>query len=147
MRLLHWFSRGSSVGSQVAPLVAVLTDEPASSPREVFRRSEALEALAALGTKAYPALPTILRALWIEVEVDCGLWLRVAAAEAAWKVGGLGELALPIIAWGLKDEYWGVARKAVRILGEMGLGAHDASPELMQLAAMRLEQTQKGILS
>jgi hypothetical protein len=134
MSLRHRFSRGPKARSEVADLVAVLSDEPASSPLEVSRRCEALEALAALGEKAYPALPAILRALWIRVDVDNALWLRIAAAEAAWKVGGLRDLALPIIAWGLKDEYWGVARKAVMILGEMGVSAHDASPELMQVA-------------
>ena len=55
MRLFHWFWRGPSARTQVASLIAVLTDEPAASPQEVSRRCEALQALAALGEEGEEA--------------------------------------------------------------------------------------------
>lgn len=144
MRLLPWFHRDPIAGSRVASLAAILSDKPVSLPQEVAKRCQALEALSGLGAEAHSALPAILRSLWVKVDVDCGLCLRIAAAEAAWKVGGLVELALPILAWGLKDEYWEASRKAVKTLGEMGLSASDASPELMQLAHRLLASGRLG---
>ncbi|MCY2967727.1 MAG: HEAT repeat domain-containing protein [Planctomycetota bacterium] len=82
-------------------------------------------------------MPVILRTLVVPVTVDCGLALRVAAAEAVWKVGGRHDLALPFLAWALKDEYWGVSRTAAQALGEMGYVAHDAVPDLVRLAERR----------
>ncbi len=116
---------------------AVLTDEPARSPQEVFKRCEAAEALARLGPAAVAAMPSLLGTLVVPVSVDCGLVLRVAAAEAIWKVGGRHDLAVPFLAWALKDEYWGASRKAAQVLGEMGCVAHDAVPDLVQLANRR----------
>ena len=120
-------------------LVAVLTDETADSPHEVFRRCHALEQLSASGAETVGALPAILRSLIVPVSVDCVLALRVAAAEAAWKVGARHDLALPFLAWALKDEYWGVSRKAAQVLAEMGSVAHDVIPDLANLAERRLD--------
>ncbi len=121
-----------------AELVAILTDGMAGTPDDVFRRCEALERLSACGTTAVDVLPSIMRSLLVPVSVDCVLALRVAAAEAVWKVGGRHDLALPFLAWGLKDEYWGVSRKAAVVLAEMGPVAHDAVPDLVNLAERRL---------
>jgi HEAT repeat protein len=120
----------------------ILTEEPARSPAEVFRRCEALQALSRLGPEACSAMPVILRTLVVRVTVDCGLVLRVAAAEAVWKVGGRHDLALPFLAWALKDDYWGVSRTAAQVLGEMGSVAHDAIPDLVQLAERRTARGQ-----
>ena len=122
-----------------AELVAVLTDGTARTPDDVFRRCEALEQLSACGTTAVDALPSIMRSLLVPVSVDCVLALRVAAAEAVWKVGGRHDLALPFLAWALKDEFWGVSRKAAGVLAEMGPVAHDAIPDLVNLAERRLD--------
>jgi hypothetical protein len=116
----------------------VLVDEPARSPEEVFRRCQAAEALSAVGAAASAAMPALLRTLVVPVAVDCVLALRVAVAEAVWKVGGRHDLALPFLAWALKDDYWGVSRKAAQVLGEMGPVAHDATPDLVGLAERRL---------
>jgi hypothetical protein len=121
----------------VEKFIGILTDEPARTPQEVFRRCEAAEALAGLSPVAYAAMPALLRTLVVPVSVDCVLALRVAAAEAVWKVGGRHELALPFLAWALKDESWGVSRKAAQVLGEMGPVAHDAIPDLVRLADRR----------
>ena len=121
--------------------VNILTDEPATTAREVFRRCAAVEALSRLGPAANSAMPVILRTLVVPVAVDCGLALRVAAAEAVWKVGGRHDLALPFLAWALKDEYWGVSRTAPQALGEMGYVAHDAVPDLVRLAERRYAVT------
>jgi hypothetical protein len=48
------------------------------------------------------------------------LALRVAAAEAVWKVGERRDLALPFLAWALNDEYWGVSRNVAQVLIGMG---------------------------
>lgn len=117
--------------------IGILTDEPARTPQEVFRRCEAAEALARLGPAAHTAMQALVRTLVVPVGVDCVLALRVAAAEAVWKVGGRHDLALPFLAWALKDEYWGVSRKAAQVLGEMGPVAHDAIPDLVRLADRR----------
>jgi len=121
-----------------AELVAILTDETARTPDDVFRRCEALRRLSACSTTTVDVLPSIIRSLFVPVSVDCVLALRVAAAEAVWKVGGRHDLALPFLAWALKDEYWGASRKAVGVLAEMGPVAHDAVPELVSLAERRL---------
>jgi hypothetical protein len=90
----------------------MLPEERAGSPEEVFLRCQACEALSTMGDAAYAAMPALLRMLVVPVSVDCVLVLRVAAAEAVWKVGGRHDLALPFLAWALKDDYWGVSRKA-----------------------------------
>ena len=87
-----------------ADLVAILTDETVRTPIEVFRRCQALEQLSACGTTTIRVLPAVLRSLFVPVSTDCVLVLRVAAAEAVWKVGGRDDLALPFLAWALKDE-------------------------------------------
>jgi hypothetical protein len=117
--------------------IGILTDEPASTPEEVFRRCEAAEVLARLGPAAHAAIPALLGTLIVPVSVDCVLALRVATAEALWKVGRRHDLALPFLAWALKDEYWGVSRKAAQVLGEMGPVAHEAVPDLVRLADRR----------
>jgi HEAT repeat protein len=122
--------------------IGVLTDEPVRTPQEVLRRCEAAEALARLGPAAHAAMPNLLRTLVVPVSVDCVLALRVAAAEALWKVGGRHDLALPFLVWALKDEYWGVSRKAVQVLAEMGSVAHDAIPDLVRLADRRCDHGQ-----
>jgi hypothetical protein len=66
------------------------------------------------------------------------LVLRVAAATAVWRVGGRHDPALPVLAWALKDEYWGVSRQAAEVIGEMGGLAHGATPDLVRLADRRL---------
>lgn len=124
---------------KVAELASVLTDEAAKTPGEVFQRCASLEQLSVLGANAYSAMPAIIRSLYAPVSVDCGLALRVAAAEAAWKVGDRRDIALPLLAWALKDEYWGVSRKAVDVLSEMGVVAHDAVPDLVALARRRMK--------
>lgn len=123
-----------------ADLVAILTDETVRTPDEVFRRCQALERLSACDTTTIDALPSIMRSLLVPVSVDCVLALRVAAAEAVWKVGGRHDLALPFLAWALKDEYWGVSRKAAEVLAEMGPVAHDAVPDLVNFAERRLDR-------
>jgi HEAT repeat protein len=140
--------RASLVSAYLAPgkwsavdnFVDILTDEPARTPMEVFRRCEAAQALSRLGPAAHSAMPVILRTLVVPVTVDCVLALRVAAAEAVWKVGGRHDLALPFLTWALKDEYWGVSRQAAQVLGEMGSVAHDAVPDLVRLAERRYTQ-------
>ena len=67
---------------------------------------------------------------------DCGLVLRVAAAAALWKIDRNSSLAMPFLAWALKDEYWGVAPRAVEILAEIGRTA--VVPDLIRLADRRL---------
>ena len=57
-------------------IAAILTDETADSPDEVFRRCRALEQLAASGPNAIVTLPAIMRSLVVAVTVDCFLWLR-----------------------------------------------------------------------
>lgn len=121
-------------------LIAILVDHPAKTPAEVFRRCDALEQLSACGSASLDALPAIMRSLVVQVSVDCVLALRVAAAEAVWKVGGRRDLALPFLAWALKDEYWGVSRKAAEVLAEMGTEAHDTIPDLVNLAERRLNR-------
>lgn len=121
----------------VKDYIGMLTEEPASTPQEVFRRCDAAEALARLGPSARAAMPALLGTLVVPVSVDCVLALRVAAAEAVWKVGGRHDLALPFLAWALKDEHWGVSRKAAQVLAEMGNVAHDAIPDLVRLADRR----------
>ncbi len=121
-------------------LVAILTDAPVQTTQEVFRRCDALEQLSASGTASMDALPAIMRSLVVQVSVDCALALRVAAAEAVWKVGQRHDLALPFLAWALKDEYWGVSQKATEVLAGMGTVAHEAIPDLVNLAERRLTQ-------
>lgn len=120
--------------------IGILTDEPVRTAHEVFRRCEAAKALAGLGPAAEAAMPALIRTLVVAVSVDCVLALRVATAEALWRVGGRHDLALPFLAWALKDEDWGVSRDAAQILGEMGSLAHDTVPDLAQLAARRCAQ-------
>jgi hypothetical protein len=130
------FLRRATCPPEVERLTSVLVDEPAGLPDEVFRRCQAADALAALGSAAGPALPALLRTLVVPVSVDCALALRVAAAAAVWRVSGQCEVALPFLAWALKDEYWGVAPRAVEILAEIGHAA--VVPDLVRLAERRL---------
>src|SRR4051812_44263067 len=120
----------------VGDLASLLSDEPARSPDDVFRRCQAADALVDLGPDALPALPALLRTLVVPVTVDCALALRVAAAAAVWKVGGRSDAALPFLAWALKDEYWGVARRAAEVLAEIGPAA--VVPDLVRVAGCRL---------
>jgi HEAT repeat protein len=46
-------------------------------------------------------------------------------------------VAIPFLAWALKDEYWGVAPRAVAVLSEIGHAA--VVPDLVRLAERRLE--------
>ncbi len=129
-----------NTNTNLEELVAILTDDPAQTLEEVFRRCHALEQLSASGSATVDALPAIMRSLFVRVSVDCVLALRVAAAEAVWKVGQRHDLALPFLAWALKDEYWGVSRKAAEVLHEMGPVAHGAIPDLVNLAERRLDR-------
>jgi hypothetical protein len=126
--------------TDLANLIAVLADEAARSPEEVLRRCGALERLSSYGGSAADALPAIMRSLLVRVTVDCGLVLRVAAAEAVWKVGERRDLAEPFLTWALKDEDWGASRKAAEVLTEMGNVAHRAVPDLVNLAERRLDR-------
>jgi hypothetical protein len=103
----------------------------------VFRRCDALDALIKQGAAAHNTMPAILRTLVVPITVDCGLVLRVAAAEAAWRVGFRHDLALPFLTWALKDEYWGTALRATRVLSAMQGQAHQTVPDLVQLALRR----------
>lgn len=122
--------------SRIEELASVLVDQPAKSPDEVLRRCQAADALAAFGREAAPAVPALLRTLVVRVTVDCALILRVAVAVALWKIDGNLSLALPFLAWALKDEYFGVAPKAVETLDEIGHAA--VVPDLIRLAERRL---------
>jgi hypothetical protein len=122
--------------SQVEKLASVLVDRSANSPEEVWRRCRAADALAAIGPGAAPAVPALLCTLVVPVTVDCGLALRVAAAAALWRVGRHWSVAVPFLTWALKDEYWGVAPRAVEILAEIGHAA--VVPDLIRLAERRL---------
>jgi hypothetical protein len=126
-----------AVHAAVAELSDILSDEPVDSAGDLFRLCQAVEAVAKLGPAAHAAMPALLRTLVMPVRADCWLALRVAAAEAVWKVDGRHDLALPILAWALRDEYWGVSLQAARVLGEMGTAAHAAIPDLVDLAARR----------
>jgi hypothetical protein len=75
--------------------IQILTDKPVKSWEEVSGRCQAVEALARLGPAAHAAMPALLRTLVVPVSVDCGLILRVAVAEALWKVDQRRDLALP----------------------------------------------------
>ena len=123
MGLLEFFFRPLRrvvVDSKVARLAAALVDTPAKSFDEVVRRCRAADALAALGTEASAAIPALLRTLVVPVTVDCALALRVSAAAAIWKVSHQTTEAIPVLAWALKDEYWGLSPRAVEVLAEIG---------------------------
>lgn len=122
--------------TDVEQLASVLVDQPADSPDEVFRRCRAADSLSALGPSAGAAVPALLRTLIVRVNVDCGIALRVAAAVALWRVDRNWCLAAPFLTWALKDEYWGVAPRAVEVLGEIGHPA--VVPDLIRLANRRL---------
>lgn len=122
--------------SLVEQLASVLVDEPANSQTEVFIRCRAADALADLRREAAPAIPALRRTLVVPVTVDCGLALRVAAAAALWRASGHWSLAIPFLAWALKDEYWGVAPRAVEILAEIRHAA--VVPDLIRLAERRI---------
>ena len=70
------------------------------------------------------------------VRCDCALVLRVAAAAAICRIGMIKHEALPVLAWALKDEYWGVAPDAVEVLTEVG--EPFVVPDLVWLAERRL---------
>ena len=127
-----------TVPDRVDRLASILVDEPARSPEEVFRRCEAADALSRIGPEAQSALPALLRTLVVPVTVDCGLALRVAAAAAIWKIGGRFDVAIPFLAWALKDEYWGVSYRAAEVLAEIGPAA--VVPDLARVAERRLDR-------
>lgn len=124
------------MASDIERLTSVLVDRPADSPQEVSRRCQAADALAALGPAAGEAVPALLRTLVVPVTVDCALALRVAAAAALWQITREWTLAVPILTWALKDEYWGDAPRAIKILAE--IGHPGVVPDLIQLAQRRL---------
>src|SRR5262249_38516127 len=123
-------------------LAEVLSDRPITSAQEAFSRFEALEGLAKMGHVASPAMPAILRTLRVRISVDCHLLIRVAAAEAALRVGNRCDIALPFLVWALQDEQWGAARRAVQLLGDLEWqipAQIGALPELIRLAERRLD--------
>ena len=69
--------------------LAILTKTSVNSPQDVFRRCEALQEIAADGSKHADLLPVVIQSLTVHVSVDCVLALRVAAAAAVWKVGAV----------------------------------------------------------
>jgi hypothetical protein len=69
----------------VEELAAVLTDAPADTPWEVFRRCEAADAIGELGSAAAAAIPALARTLRVLVTVDCVLAL--VACRAACRLG------------------------------------------------------------
>ena len=107
---------GDSESIDTDALTAVSSNQAADSAQEVFRRCEAADALGSIGPPAISALPSLLHTLVVPVRVDCGLALRVAAAAAIWRVGRRFDVVLPFLVWALKDEYWGVAPRAVEVL-------------------------------
>ena len=124
--------------SDVERLIGLLPAEPLESLVAVTRCCATVESLAAMGAAADAAMPALLRILTIPVSLDCAIAVRVAAAEAVWKVGQRHDLALPILAWALKDEQWGMSEKAAKLLGEMGGIAHGTTPDLIGLADRRI---------
>ncbi len=131
-----FFRRRKVELSEVEELASVLVDRPAKSVDEVFRRCRAADSLASLGPAAGLAVPALRRTLVVPVTVDCGLVLRVAVAAALWRVDRCWTLAVPFLTWALKDEFWGVAPRAVEILAEIGHPA--VVPDLVRLAERRL---------
>lgn len=129
--------RCAALPSKLERLRSVLSNEPACSPEEVGLRCQAADALAALGPAASGALPALLQTLVVPITVDCALVLRVAAAAAVWKVSHRCDVAIPFLAWALKDEHWGVAPRAVVVLSEIGHAA--VVPDLVRLAERLLE--------
>lgn len=122
--------------AEIEQLASVLVDEPANSVQEVLRRCQATDALAAVGPAAAPAVPALRRTLVVPVAVDCALILRVAAAAALWEVEGNWSVAMPFLAWALKDEHWGVAPRALGVIAQIGHAA--VVPDLIRLAERRL---------
>ncbi len=53
-----------------------------------------------------------------------------------WKVSHQFDVALPILAWALKDEYWGLVLPTVEVLAEIRHAA--VIPDLVHLAERRL---------
>ena len=124
--------------TSISELVSVLSDTPADSHLEVFRRCQAADSLGAAGPAATSALSALVRALDVRVEVDCVQALRVAAARAVWRIGRRAELALPHLIRALEDDYWRVVRTAVETLAEMGPAGRPAAPEVIALVKKRL---------
>lgn len=117
--------------------MAVLSDQRIDSYEELSRRCAALDTLGSLGSCAYVAMPAVQRMLFARVDVDCVLTLRVAAAAAAWRIDRC-DIALPVLAWSLKDEYWGAAWRALPVLTEAGRA--EVVPDLVWLAERRLQR-------
>jgi hypothetical protein len=130
--------RPPTTPAEVERLAAVLIDEPARSPAEVFRRCQAADDLAALGPEAVAAVPALLRTLVVPVTVDCVDALRVAAAAAIWKISHRFDVSIPFLLWALKDDYWGVVPRAVEVLSEIGHAT--VVPDLVWLAERRLSR-------
>lgn len=83
-------------------------------------------------------MPHLLQTLVVPVFIDCGLILRVSAATAIWKIDRRLDIVLPFLTWALKDEYWGVAPRAVEVLAEIGCA--EVVPDLVLLAERRLRR-------
>ena len=122
-----------------ADFIDLLTSQPVDTAEELFRRCEALAKLASSTVEFDDAMGAVFRSLTVPVSVDSGFALRVAAADAAWKIGQCRDLSLPIVAWALRDQYWGYSRTAVKILLEMGHAATHATPELVNFTKRRLK--------
>ncbi len=124
--------------TSVDDIACVLVDEPVDCIFDLRRRCQAIEELLTVGADGFDAMPALLRTLVVKVSIDCHLILRVVAAEAVWKIGERHDLALPFLTWALKDDYWGISRKAAEVLGEMGPIAHQAIPDLVWIVDQRL---------
>ena len=59
--------------------------------------------------------------------------MRVAAAEALWRVGRDGKVVLPVLPAAQDRAGWQRA-EAIRLLGEMGPAARAVAPHLAELA-------------
>jgi HEAT repeat protein len=91
------------------------------------------EALGLIGPAAEDAVPALEKALdsW-------GRNVRVAAAEALWRITGKTDKAVPILLRIAQEKLWDrylrpVRRRAVEVLGAMGPAARDAVPVLTRL--------------
>jgi HEAT repeat protein len=116
------------ISEDAGPAVPVLVE--ALEDKDDRLRSHAARILGEVGTAARAALPALRAVL---ADKGAGAAVRIAAAEAVWRINADVRAAVPVLIEALKSKDDQRRSHAASVLREIGAAAVDAAPALREL--------------